>query len=91
MTEMLFRELSTMAGKASALAVCEESEVCERLSCLADVLAGHTDLCERVEKGVASDHQKALAKMLALKRRQMQGVLRGSDVRWCFKFLITFR
>lgn len=69
-----------MASKASSLAECEENEVCEGLNSLADTLSGHKDLCERVEKGVASDHQKALSKMLALKRRQMQGVLRGSDV-----------
>ncbi|XP_054282836.1 sorting nexin-8-like [Macrosteles quadrilineatus] len=76
---LISREMSVMSGKASSLAQCEETEVCERLRSLSDVLAGHADLCERVEKGVASDHQKALSKMLALKRRQMQGVLRGSD------------
>ena len=41
----------------------------------------HRELCERHEKGVAQDHNKALAKMLSLKKRQMQGVIRGSDVR----------
>uniref|UniRef100_A0A1B6MBK3 PX domain-containing protein n=1 Tax=Graphocephala atropunctata TaxID=36148 RepID=A0A1B6MBK3_9HEMI len=76
---LISKELTTMSARASSLALCEESEVCERLNVLVDVLAGHKELCERVEKGVASDHQKALAKMLALKRRQMQGVLRGSD------------
>lgn len=69
-----------MSSGATQVASSEDVEVCQRLQALVDVLAGHRDLCERVEKGVAADHQKALAKMLALKGRQMQGVLRGSDV-----------
>jgi hypothetical protein len=62
-------------------AIREEDEVCERLNLLLDVLVAHRELCERHEKGVAQDHNKALAKMLSLKKRQMQGVIRGTDVR----------
>lgn len=42
----------------------------------------HKDLCERLEKGIAQDHQNALAKMLSLKKRKIQGVIRGTDVGW---------
>lgn len=45
-----------------------------------DVLTGHKDLCERLEKGLAQDHQTALAKMLSLKKRKIQGVIKGADV-----------
>lgn len=69
-----------LSNKASQLATREEEEVCERLNCLLDLLNGHKELCERIERGVAHDHQKALSRMLALKKRQIQGVLRGSDV-----------
>lgn len=69
-----------LSSKASQIAIREEEEVCEHLNALLDVLSGHRELCERVEKGVAHDHQKALSKMLELKKRQIQGVLRGSDV-----------
>lgn len=47
---------------------------------LLDVLIAHRDLCERLEKGLAHDHQTALAKMLSLKKRKIQGVIKGADV-----------
>lgn len=58
----------------------EQIMVCERLGLLQDVLLSHKDLCDRLEKGIAQDHQNALAKMLSLKKRKMQGVIRGADV-----------
>ena len=61
-------------------AVREDDEVCERLNLLLDILVAHRELCERHEKGVAQDHSKALSKMLSLKKRQLQGVIRGTDV-----------
>lgn len=70
-----------MSNKALQQAVREEDEVCERLNLLLDILVAHRELCERHEKGVSQDHNKALAKMLSLKKRQMQGVIRGTDVR----------
>jgi len=69
-----------LSSKAMQQAVREEDEVCERLNLLLDILVAHRELCERHEKGVAQDHNKALAKMLSLKKRQMQGVIRGTDV-----------
>jgi hypothetical protein len=74
------REFGLLSSKAMQQAVREEDEVCERLNLLLDVLVAHRELCERHEKGVAQDHNKALAKMLSLKKRQMQGVIRGTDV-----------
>ena len=54
--------------------------VCERLNLLLDILVAHRSLCERHERGVSADHQRALSTMLSLKKRQMQGVIRGTDV-----------
>lgn len=74
------REFGLLSSKALQQAIREEDEVCERLNLLLDILVAHRELCERHEKGVAQDHNKALAKMLSLKKRQMQGVIRGTDV-----------
>jgi len=76
---IISKEFLLLSTKASEQAKREE-EVCKKLSILIDVLGGHHDLCERVEKGVSHDHQSALTKMLNLKKRQIQDVLRGSDV-----------
>ena len=65
-------------------AVREETTICERLNLLLDILVAHKTLCERHEKGVSADHQRALSTMLSLKKRQMQGVIRGTDVRIYF-------
>lgn len=66
-----------MSSKALAQSVREEAELCAQLNLLLDILLAYRDLCARHEKGVMQDHQKAHAKMLSLKKRQMQGVLRG--------------
>lgn len=71
-----FRKLSQTAREQARK---EEDDVCERLAYLLDILNGHAELCERVERGVSHEHQHALSKMLTLKKRQIQGVLRGSD------------
>lgn len=39
-----------------------------------------SDLCDRVDKGIVSDHQKALSKMLNLNKQRMKGVIRGTAV-----------
>lgn len=61
--------------------------VCERLNLLLDILVAHRMLCERHERGVSADHQRALSTMLSLKKRQMQGVIRGTDVRIYLRFI----
>lgn len=39
-----------------------------------------SDLCDRVEKGIVSEHQRALSKMLNLNKQRMKGVIRGTAV-----------
>ncbi|XP_017780394.1 PREDICTED: sorting nexin-8-like [Nicrophorus vespilloides] len=72
-------ELLSVSNRSQQHANLEQITVCERLGLLLDMLVAHRDLCERLEKGLAHDHQTALAKMLSLKKRKIQGVIRGTD------------
>ncbi|XP_063995496.1 sorting nexin-8-like [Diachasmimorpha longicaudata] len=76
---VIAKEFNLLSSRALQQAVREESMICERLNLLLDVLVAHRTLCERHERGVSADHQRALSSMLALKKRQMQGVIRGTD------------
>ena len=82
-----FREFNLLSTRALQQAVREETMVCERLNLLLDVLVAHRILCERHERGVSADHQRALSTMLSLKKRQMQGVIRGTDVSRFFQIV----
>ncbi|RZF34611.1 hypothetical protein LSTR_LSTR008636 [Laodelphax striatellus] len=70
--------LPQLSQRARQQAASEEETVCDDLATLLAVLHAHGELCVRVERGVADDHQRALSRMLALKKRQIQGVLRGT-------------
>ncbi|KAK9304741.1 hypothetical protein QLX08_003955 [Tetragonisca angustula] len=76
---IISKEFNLLSTRALQQAVREETMVCERLNLLLDVLVAHRILCERHERGVSADHQRALSTMLSLKKRQMQGVIRGTD------------
>lgn len=82
-----FREFNLLSTRALQQAVREETMICERLNLLLDILVAHRMLCERHERGVSADHQRALSTMLSLKKRQMQGVIRGTDVRAYLRFI----
>ncbi|KAK4874561.1 hypothetical protein RN001_013921 [Aquatica leii] len=75
----LAQDVSVMSSKANYHASVEQIGVCERLGLLLDILIAHRDLCDRLERGLAHDHQAALAKMLSLKKRRIQGVMKGTD------------
>ncbi|KAJ8678592.1 hypothetical protein QAD02_014379 [Eretmocerus hayati] len=76
---IISKEFGLLSSRALEQAVREETTVCERLNLLLDLLIAHKTLCERHERGVSADHQRALSTMLSLKKRQMQGVIRGTD------------
>ncbi|EGI67917.1 Sorting nexin-8 [Acromyrmex echinatior] len=76
---VISKEFNLLSTRALQQAVREETMVCERLNLLLDILVAHRMLCERHERGVSTDHQRALSTMLSLKKRQMQGVIRGTD------------
>ncbi|KYQ56563.1 Sorting nexin-8 [Trachymyrmex zeteki] len=77
---VISKEFNLLSTRALQQAVREETMVCERLNLLLDILVAHRMLCERHERGVSADHQRALSTMLSLKKRQMQGVIRGTDL-----------
>jgi len=66
--------------QANNQALKQEEEVCQKLNLLLDILTAHHLLCERYEKGVAQDHQRALDKMLAFKKAKIQRSISGTDV-----------
>ncbi|XP_066246179.1 sorting nexin-8-like isoform X1 [Euwallacea similis] len=73
------RELHGISKTNLIRADYEKRTVCEKLALLYDILVAHKELCERLEKGLANDHQVALSKMLALKKKKLQGAIRGID------------
>lgn len=52
--------------------------ITEKINLLLDILTAHSDLCDRVERGIVSDHQRALSKMLTINKQKIKGVIRGS-------------
>lgn len=80
--EKTFDEMST-----SVQAVSKHSEryvqlqrnaINERIHVLMELLAAHNELCDRVEKGIFAEYQKALSKSLNISRIKMKSVIRGS-------------
>lgn len=80
--EKTFDEMST-----SAQAVSKHSEryvqlqrnaINERIHVLMELLEAHNELCDRVEKGIFAEYQKALSKSLNISRIKMKSVIRGS-------------
>lgn len=68
----------TVATTAEKFAVMQQRTIGERFVILLEVLNGHSDLCDRVEKGIVAEHQKALSKMLTLNKQKIKGVIRGT-------------
>lgn len=68
----------TVATTADRFAVMQQKTIGERFVILLEVLHGHSDLCDRVEKGIVTEHQKALSKMLTINKQKIQGVIRGT-------------
>ncbi|KAJ8951556.1 hypothetical protein NQ318_020430 [Aromia moschata] len=73
------RELKPLSSKTTQHADNEQITVSERLGLLLDILVAHKELCERLDKGLHHDHAVALSKLLSLKKRKIQGVIRGTD------------
>ncbi|CAH1100458.1 unnamed protein product [Psylliodes chrysocephalus] len=76
---VMARDMASLSCKSNHHAYLEQNEVCERLGLLLDILIAHKDLCDRLEKGLHHDHAVALSKLLNMKKRKIQGVIRGTD------------
>lgn len=57
----------------------QRNVVNERIHVLMDLLAAHNDLCQRVEKGIFSEHQKALSKTLGISRNRLRNSIRSGN------------
>nr|XP_054763519.1 LOW QUALITY PROTEIN: uncharacterized protein LOC129270142 [Lytechinus pictus] len=53
--------------------------VVEKFWLFLDLLQAYKDLCERHEKGVLRDHQNALQKMAAIKKKKMSATIKGGE------------
>ncbi|PVD39364.1 hypothetical protein C0Q70_01994 [Pomacea canaliculata] len=72
-------EYATISDKATQEAIDLEDGVVEKLSLFLDILTGYRDLCERHEKGVLSEHQRAIQKMGQYKKKKMSATVQSSN------------
>lgn len=74
------RGFADVAALSERCAQQQQTAIGERFEVLMEVLVSHSDLCDRVEKGIVAEHQRAMSKMLTLNRQRMKGVIRGTAV-----------
>ncbi|XP_072048997.1 sorting nexin-8-like isoform X2 [Amphiura filiformis] len=72
-------EFAALSDKYSTQGRREVDTVGEKLALILDLLQAYKDLTERHEKGVLRDHQAALAKMGAIKKKKMSATLGGGE------------
>lgn len=89
-----FSDFSQLYSQANDQALKQEEEVCEKLNLLSDILTAHQLLCERYDKGVAVDHQRAMEKMTAYKNAKLQKSFSRNEVKYliiffCLKLFLT--
>ncbi|XP_077591265.1 sorting nexin-8a [Stigmatopora nigra] len=75
----LSSEFSALSEKSAAQGRREEDEVVERLNLFLDLLQSYRDLCERHEKGVLHEHQRALHKYGVMKRQMMSAATQPKE------------
>ncbi|KAL4240652.1 sorting nexin [Mactra antiquata] len=72
-------EYAALGDKASQEAANEEDTVVEKISFLLDLIVSYRDLCDRHEKGVLQDHQRAVQKMGQYKKKKMSATVQSSE------------
>ncbi|XP_043567747.1 sorting nexin-8-like [Chiloscyllium plagiosum] len=72
-------EFALLADKAAQQGKREEEEVVEKLNLFLDLLQSYKDLCERHEKGVLHEHQRALQKYSSMKRQMMSVTVQNKE------------
>ncbi|XP_060799065.1 sorting nexin-8a isoform X2 [Neoarius graeffei] len=75
----LSSEFSLLSDKAAQQGKREEDDVVEKLNFFLDLLQSYRDLCERHEKGVLHEHQKALQKYSVMKRQMMSAAVQPKE------------
>ncbi|XP_048846234.1 sorting nexin-8a [Brienomyrus brachyistius] len=69
--KVLSVEFALLSDKAAQQGRREEDDVVEKLNLFLDLLQSYKDLCERHERGVLHEHQRALQKYSVMKRQAM--------------------
>uniref|UniRef100_A0A8C6US91 Sorting nexin 8a n=1 Tax=Neogobius melanostomus TaxID=47308 RepID=A0A8C6US91_9GOBI len=72
-------EFAVLSDKAAQQGRREEDDVVERLNLFLDLLQSYRDLCERHEKGVLHEHQRALHKYGMMKRQMMSATVQPKE------------
>ncbi|XP_019722004.1 sorting nexin-8a isoform X2 [Hippocampus comes] len=72
-------EFAVLSDKAAQQCRREEDDVVERLNLFLDLLQSYRDLCERHEKGVLHEHQRALYKYSVMKRQMMSTTVQPKE------------
>lgn len=72
-------EFAVLSDKAAQQGRREEDDVVEKLNFFLDLLQSYRDLCERHEKGVLHEHQRALHKYGVMKRQMMSATAQSKE------------
>ncbi|XP_060883108.1 sorting nexin-8a isoform X1 [Labrus mixtus] len=72
-------EFAVLSDKAAQQGRREEDDVVEKLNVFLDLLQSYRDLCERHEKGVLHEHQRALHKYGMMKRQMMSASVQPKE------------
>ncbi|XP_008327486.1 sorting nexin-8a [Cynoglossus semilaevis] len=72
-------EFAVLSDKAAQQGGREEDDVVEKLNLFLDLLQSYRDLCERHEKGVLHEHQRALHKYSVMKRQMMSAAVQTKE------------
>ncbi|XP_016425062.1 sorting nexin-8a isoform X1 [Sinocyclocheilus rhinocerous] len=72
-------EFSLLSEKAAQQGRREEDDVVEKLNLFLDLLQSYRDLCERHEKGVLHEHQRALQKYGVMKRQILSATVQPKE------------
>uniref|UniRef100_A0A8C9W2S6 Sorting nexin 8a n=1 Tax=Scleropages formosus TaxID=113540 RepID=A0A8C9W2S6_SCLFO len=72
-------EFTLLSDKATQQGRREEDDVVEKLNLFLDLLQSYKDLCDRHEKGVLHEHQRALHKYSVMKRQAMTAAVQPKE------------
>ncbi|XP_043945492.1 sorting nexin-8 isoform X1 [Protopterus annectens] len=72
-------EFALLADKAAQQGKREAGDVVEKLNLFLDLLQSYKDLCERHEKGILNEHQRALQKYSLMKRQMMTAAVQSKE------------
>ncbi|CAG0920401.1 unnamed protein product [Notodromas monacha] len=73
----LMKDIGVLEETSQNFSEVEELKVRDQIQILVDVLEGHVELCNRHEKNLLHDHQRAVQKIMEMKKRHFKGLVQG--------------